>query len=115
MEQINRVELLGLVGNSRIQEVNGKRVARFTLATSSAYSDRSGGATIDTQWHNVNAWEGKGVTCLDKIGKGSRVHVWGRIRYSRYTGSDQNERFSAEIQANKVVVIESDDALQYEM
>ena len=115
MEQINIVELRGLVGMVKRQEISGKKVARFTLATSSAFSDRNGNATIETQWHNVNAWEGKNITCLDEIRKGSKVQLTGRIRYSKFLGTDQAERFSTEILANKVKVIDSDESLQYEM
>ncbi len=115
MEQINKVELRGLVGLVKLQEIGGKKVARFTVATSSAYTDRNGAANIETQWHNVNAWEGKNVTCLSELGKGNKVQVSGRIRYNKFLGSDQQEHYSTEILANRVNIIDSDDALLCEM
>ena len=90
-------------------------MARFTLATSIAYTDRSGTANIETQWHNINAWEGKNITCLDEIHKGSKVQVQGRIRYSKFTGSDQSEHSVTEIQAQKIKIIDNDDAMQCDM
>ena len=99
MEQINKIELRGIVGNARVQVVGDKKVIRFSLATEYAYKDRNGEPVIDTTWHNVSAWEGKGMPDLDTITKGSAVHVIGRMRYSKYTGSDGTEKQSFEVSA----------------
>ena len=115
MEQINKIEIRGLVGSVKLQEVGGKKVARFTVATNMAYTDRSGGAVIDTQWHNVNAWEGKKISGLEKLQKGDKVWVRGRIRYNKFTGMDGQEHYSTEIQANKLTIIDDDDAFPCEM
>ena len=115
MEQINRIELRGLVGNVRLQEVGDKKVARFTLATSLAFNDRNGAAVIDTQWHNVSAWEGKKITGVEKIKKGDKIWVSGRIRYNKFTGVDGQDHYSTEILANKLTIIEDDDFFSCEM
>ena len=70
MEQLNRVELKGIVGNVRIQTYDENKMARIGLATNFAYKDREGTAVIDTSWHNVIAWEGRNIQGLDKIEKG---------------------------------------------
>ena len=115
MEQINRIELRGFVGNVTLQEVGGKKVARFTVATSLAFNDRNGAAVIETQWHNVNAWEGKYITCLGRLSKGDKVGVVGRLRYTKFTGADGLEHNSTEIAAQKVAIIEDEDVLVCEM
>ena len=97
------------------QEVGGKKVARFTVATNYAYKDGIGAAVIDTQWHNVSAWEGKNITDLDKIEKGSKVYVCGRMKYPKYQGQDGQERTGCEIQASRVTVYDDDDVMQCEM
>lgn len=109
MEQINKVELRGFVGNVTIRKVGERRVAHFSVGTAYAYNDRGGNAVIDTQWHNVNAWESKNITCLDQIEKGGRVQVTGRLIYRKYTSTDGIERTTAEIQAYKLKIIDSDD------
>ena len=115
MEQINRNELRGLVGSVKLQEVGGKKVARIAVATSMAYNDRNGAAVIDTQWHNVSAWEGKRVTCLDKVQKGDRVSVIGRVRYNKFTGMDGQDHYSTEIQANKLAILDDEDDFPCQM
>lgn len=115
MEQINRIELRGLVGNVNTQTYPQGKVSHFTVATNYAYKDRNGTPVIETTWHNVTAWENKGVVDLDKLDKGCKVYVSGRLRAQKFTGSDGIERTSFEVQASRVVFIDDSEALNYEM
>ena len=69
MEQLNRIELRGTVGSIKVQTYSGKKVGRINLATSMAFKDKSGTPVIETQWHSVNAWEGKTIEDVDSIAK----------------------------------------------
>lgn len=115
MEQLNRIELRGNVGNIRIQRISGVNVANFTVATNLAYRDKDGGAIIETTWHNVTAWESKDIPNLDKIEKGSKVHLVGRIRCQRYIGSDGIDRTTYEVVARTIELIDDNEILQYQM
>ena len=115
MEQLNRVKLRGMVGAASVQDITGRKVCRFSLATSRAYRDPMGVAKIDTTWHRVNAWEGKGIPDLDMVRKGSKIEVLGRIRNNKFMGSDGLEHVSSEVQAISMRLIEGDDALANEM
>lgn len=115
MEQLNKVELRGVVGSVRIQTFAQSRMARIGLATNYAYKDREGGAVIDTSWHNVIAWEGRNIQELEKIGKGTKLHVFGRIRYQTYTGTDGVDRTSTDIVANRILFIDDPEPMAYEM
>jgi single-strand DNA-binding protein len=115
MEQLNRVELRGIVGSVRIQTYDESKMARIGLATNSAYKDREGAAVIDTSWHNVIAWEGRNIQGLDKIGKGTKLHVLGRIRYQNYTGVDGIDRTGTDILASQIKIIDDPSQMSYEM
>lgn len=115
MEQLNRVELQGIVGSIRIQSFDENKMARIGLATNYAYKDREGAAVIDTSWHNVIAWEGRNIQGLDKIGKGTKLHVFGRIRYQNYTGVDGVDRTGTDILANQIQIIDDPSQMSYEM
>jgi len=115
MEQLNKIELKGVVGSIRTQIFDDNRMARIGLATNYAYKDREGAAVIDTSWHNVIAWEGRNIQHLDKITKGSKLHVTGRIRYQKYTGVDGVDRVGTDIIANHVTLIEDNEPMSYEM
>lgn len=114
MEQFNKIELRGNVGYVRLQNVNGKNVAHLSVATNYVYKGRNGEPVIETTWHNVTAWENKGIPSLSSIDKGAKVHVIGRIRSQRYTDSDGIERTSYEVLASQLFILEDSSPLQYE-
>ena len=105
---INKVELRGNVGQEpRIREVGESLVANFSLATNERFKDRLGNLKEETTWHNVVAWNGKGMPDLTKLKKGMNVSVFGRIRNNKYTNSEGEEKSYVDILANRVVVEES--------
>jgi len=114
MEQLNRVELRGNVGFVRVQNVNDKRVVHLSIATNYVYKGRSGEPVIETTWHNVTAWESKGMPDFSHIEKGSKIHVIGRIRCQRYTDNDGIERVIYDVAANQMNLIEDPTPFQYE-
>lgn len=108
MEQLNKIEIRGNVGNVNILKVGNTRVAHFSVATNFAYKDRNGEPVIETTWHNVTAWEGnKGVCPLESIRKGFPVYVTGRLRIQKYLSGDGTEKTSTEIVANVVEPVEN--------
>lgn len=115
MEQLNLVELRGNVGGVKYQGTREKPMVIFTLATSKAYNTKDGAPVIETTWHNVVAFEGKDVNGLERISKGSKVYVRGRLRNQKFTGSDGTEHYSVDILANRLVLLDDSDALQCEM
>ena len=105
MEQLNKIELRGNVGNVRLSEVGGSQVARFSLATNFIYKGREGDAVIETTWHNIVAWGGgRNMPDLSKIEKGIPLYVCGRLRLSKFTGSDGAEKQIYEVVASKIAV-----------
>lgn len=115
MEQLNRIELRGIVGSVKVQNFNSTPVAHFTLATNIAYKDKDGSPVIETAWHSVTAWEGREIQCLESIVKGTKLYVCGRLRYQRVTGNDGVDRTFTDVLAKKIAVINDDEQLQYEM
>ena len=88
MEQLNKIELRGNVGNVRVSDVGGHRVARFSLDTYFLYKGKDSEAVVETTWH-----------------KGAPVYVTGRLRTSRFTGNDGTEKTVYEVVASKVEII----------
>ena len=113
MEQLNRIEIRGNVGNVNIIPVGSTRVAHFSVATNYAYKGKNGEPVYETTWHNVTAWEGsKGIPTLDIIAKGFPVYVCGRLKSQKYLASDGIERTSMEVVANCVEAVESQVSAQ---
>ena len=81
MEFLNKIELRGVVGVSRLTNCGPTTICNFSLMTEYAYKGDNGCATIDTLWIQVIACGPKpGWPDLEKIQKGSKVHVIGRLR-----------------------------------
>lgn len=104
MNSINKIELAGYVGSIRITTCNGTQIAKFTVATNFTYKSRSGETIEETTWHSCTAFGNSKLNCLDKIRKGTSVHLTGRIRNNRYTGPDGTERAFIEILVNELEI-----------
>lgn len=111
MDHINKVELQGRIGTIRTNEYNGSKVANFSMATDILYKTREGGAVSETTWHNIVAWEGKDIADISILEKGMAVSVSGRLRTTRYTGLDGNEKQFYEVLASKVRIIGKSDEI----
>ena len=106
MEYINRIELQGKVGSVRSNVVNGTKVVNFSLVTDYLYKTREGNPVSETTWFNVAAGEGREITNLDQIVKGAVVHVLGRVRSTKFEGTDGTEKHLYEVFANKLQTLE---------
>ena len=115
MEQLNKIELRGTIGSIRLQSFNDNSVAHFTLATNYVYKDKDGSPVIETTWHNVTAWEGRDIQKLGELEKGTKVYVLGRVRNQKFTGSDGIDRISNAVISRRIVKIDPDQSLSYEM
>lgn len=106
MEQLNKVELRGVIGNIRVQNIGNTEMARFSVATDYGYNDRNGNAVIETTWHQVTALKNDRMCDFSELQRGSKVRVLGRLRNIRFTDSNGVERTVTEIIANEVRKIE---------
>lgn len=102
-EFLNRVELRGRVGHDpRITNVGESQVARFALATNEAFRGKNGELREEVTWHNITAWAGRNIMDLKNIRKGLFVSLTGRLRNTRFTGNDGNERYLVEVVAGRL-------------
>ena len=109
MEHINRIELQGIVGTVRTNEYNGARVANFSLVTEVLFKTREG-ASAETTWINIVAWESKDNPDVYKICKGMPVNVTGRLRSTKVTGPDGVEKTYYEVLASRVRILREEGA-----
>ena len=115
MEQLNKVILQGFVGSVSVYNGAGRIMARLSVGTSNAYKSSDGTPVINTEWHRVICWEGRNISGLQDIQKGSRVKLEGRIHYGKFTGEDMEEHYYTEILASKLEILPEEGTFQYEM
>lgn len=103
----NHVQLIGNVGQEpAITNLeNGKKVARFSLATNEYYKNDKGEKTQTTEWHTIVAW-GKTAEIIEKYaGKGKEIGVAGKLKTRTYTTDDGSQRYVTEVEANEILLL----------
>jgi single-strand DNA-binding protein len=105
----NKVQLIGNLGNApEVKNTeNGKKLARFSVATKETYRSRTGEKVTETTWHNLVAW-GKVAEIAEKfLGKGAEVAIEGKLINRNYTDKDGIKRYVTEIQVNELLMMGS--------
>ncbi|MBX7205759.1 MAG: single-stranded DNA-binding protein [Bacteroidia bacterium] len=103
----NSVRLLGHIGqNPDVKELKGgKKMAKFSLATSETYRNAEGEKITDTQWHNLVVWGKQADVVAKYLKKGSEISVEGKLSTRNYTDKEGNKRYSTEIIVNELLMI----------
>ncbi len=103
----NKVQLIGHVGNPpeiRTTE-NGKKLARFSVATNEIYRNAQGEKVTETQWHSLVAW-GKVADLAERfLTKGKEVVIEGKLINRSYADKEGNRKHLTEVQVNEVLLI----------
>ena len=84
------------------QTKSGKAVATFPLATNRDWVDSEGEKKSQTDYHKVVLWRKLAETCAKYLGKGSLVHVSGRLTNRSYETDKGEKRYTTEIIADRV-------------
>ena len=103
----NKVQLIGNLGNDPeiINLENGRKLAKFSLATNDNYKNAKGEKVTDTQWHNVIAW-GKAAEIIEKyLVKGNEVAVEGKLTSRSYEDKDGIKRYITEVTCSELLML----------
>lgn len=95
----NLIILRGNLGRDpEVKETaNGKKLAKFSVATSRSYKNAQGEYENDTTWHNAIAW-GKVAERVDKaLKKGYQVFIEGKQINRSYEDSKGVKRYVSEV------------------
>ncbi|GAA4316540.1 single-stranded DNA-binding protein [Compostibacter hankyongensis] len=105
----NSVRLIGNLGmNPDIRELgNGKKMARFSLATNESRRDAEGNRVTETSWHHLVAW-GKSAEIAERfLHKGSEVAIEGKLTHRQYVDREGVKRQFTEIVVNDFLMLGS--------
>lgn len=103
----NKVQLIGNLGQApEIKTLeSGKKMARFSMATSEVYRNAKGEKVTDTQWHNLVAW-GKLAEIAEKfLVKGKEVAIEGKLVSRSYNDKEGQKKYITEIQVNELLLL----------
>ncbi|HHJ09987.1 MAG TPA: single-stranded DNA-binding protein [Bacteroidetes bacterium] len=103
----NRVNLIGNIGmDPKVREIKGgRKMARFTLATTDNYRNSEGEKVSDTQWHNIVVWGNQASFAEKYLHKGQEIAVEGKITHREYTDDKGEKKYFTEVVANQILVL----------
>jgi len=107
---INKVILIGNLGaDPEVRYTAGNNaVCNFNLATSESWKDKQTGEPQEkTEWHRVVLFNRLGEIAGEYLKKGSKVYIEGRIQTRKWQGQDGQDRYTTEIVANEMQMLDS--------
>ena len=81
-------------------------VAKFSLATTETYKDRSGKLISQTEWHTVVLWRGLAELAQKYLHKGSLVYIEGRLKTRSWEDKEGNKKFATEVVGDNLIMLD---------
>src|SRR5438445_511768 len=82
MGSVNKIILVGNLGRDAELRYtpSGAAIAKFSLATTEKWNDKSGSPQERTEWHNIDLWGKQAESLSEYLLKGRQVYVEGRLQ-----------------------------------
>ncbi len=108
MRGVNRVMLIGNLGKDpEVQLLEGNiAVAKFPLATTETFKDRSGKLVSQTEWHTVVLWRGLADLAQKFLHKSSLVYIEGRLRTRNWEDKDGVKKYITEVVGENLIMLD---------
>jgi len=107
---VNKVILIGNLGadpESRVMPSGGS-VTNLSIATSESWTDRNTNQRQErTEWHRVVLFNRLAEVAAQYLRKGSKVYIEGSIRTRKWQDQSGQDRYSTEIVANNMQMLDS--------
>jgi single-strand DNA-binding protein len=104
---VNKVILIGNLGKDpEVKYLDGNRVvANVTLATNESYTDKSGQKVEQTEWHNLEMWDGLARIAEKYLQKGRMIYVEGKIKTDKWQDKEGNNRSTQRIRVLNMTLL----------
>src|ERR687893_286336 len=107
-KSVNKAFLIGqLTRNPELcHTTTNKAVCAFGLATNRARKTETGEKQEEADFHRIVSWDKLAEVCHQYLRKGRMVHVEGRLQTRTYTGQDGIEKYTTEIVAEELMMLD---------
>lgn len=104
---LNKVMLIGNLGRDPEMRYtpNGKPVTSFSLAASRNWVSADGERHDETEWFNVVVWGNLAEICNQRLSKGQKVYVEGRLQTRSWEDENGQRHFRTEVVANEMIIL----------
>ena len=109
MASVNKVIILGNVGQDPEIRQGNFIVAALSIATTRKWRDKAGEAQSETEWHRVSAFGRLAEIISQYVRKGDPIYIEGRLRTRKYDDKQGIERWMTEIIAEQLQLLRQKD------
>src|ERR671933_439277 len=85
---------------------DGRPVTRFSVAATTRRRERDGEWADHTEWFSVTVFGRQAETLAERLAKGTRVYVEGRLESRQYETQNGGKGFSLDVIANEVLSLD---------
>lgn len=110
MASVNKVIILGNVGQDPEIREGNVTVAALSIATTRKWRDKAGEAQSETEWHRVSAFGRLAEIISQYVRKGDPIYIEGRLRTRKYEDKQGIERWVTEIIAEQLQLLRQKDS-----
>ena len=110
MASVNKVIILGNVGQDHEIREGNFIVAALSIATSRKWRDKAGETQSETEWHRVSAFGRLAEIISQYVRKGDPIYIEGRLRTRKYEDKQGVERWVTEIIAEQLQLLRQKDS-----
>ena len=110
MASVNKVIILGNVGQDPEIREGNFTVAALSIATSRKWRDKAGETQSETEWHRVSAFGRLAEIISQYVRKGDPIYIEGRLRTRKYEDKQGIERWTTEIIAEQLQLLRQKDS-----
>jgi single-strand DNA-binding protein len=109
MAGLCKVILVGNLGRDPEKRYtqDGRPVTRFSLAATTRRRERDGEWADHTEWFGVTVFGRQAETLAERVTKGTRVYVEGRLESRQYDTPNGGKGFALDVIANDVLVLDT--------
>jgi single-strand DNA-binding protein len=109
---LNKATIIGYLGGdpeTRYSQVSNA-ITNFSIATTEKWTDKNTGERKEkTEWHRCVCFGRIAEIAGEYLKKGRPVYIEGKITTSKYTDKEGIERYSTQINVNRLILLPSRD------
>ena len=109
---LNNCQFIGNIGTDPDIKTtgNGNKVANLSLAVTEKWKNKQGERQERTEWVRLNCFQEGLIGVIESyIKKGSKVFVSGKMATRKWQAQDGQDRYSTEINIDKLIMLDSRD------
>ena len=103
----NQIQLIGNVGQDPeiVLLENGRKMARFSMATNDVYTNDQGEKVEKTYWHHVIFFNRTAETVEQHVTKGSRLGIQGKLTSRSWEDEAGMKHYRTEIIGRELLLL----------